>query len=126
MIDNPRAVRVIVLARRSPFSARRSMRPEVFERIQQTHDRRAVEHQRGGEIFLAHRHRRAGEMDQRQPGGLGQAERLQAAIHRAPPLPSGLGYEARETVAKLLPGLLCHRAIRWSVNIWPGNIWYTI
>ena len=47
-----------------------------LEIVQQAHDRRAVERHRGRKILLPRRGGRAGDMNQRQPGRLGELEGL--------------------------------------------------
>jgi hypothetical protein len=92
--------------------------------VEQADDGGAVQRQRGGEVLLPHRRRRAGEVEQRQPGGLGQAEGLEPGIHGAPPLPGGTADEAAEGVAEVRPhgavGMSDGTSLFDTASIWPG------
>lgn len=67
-----------------------------FQGVEQADDGGAVENERRGEVLLPHRGGGAGEVDERQPSGLGEPERLQAAIDRPAPLAGGAGDEGGE------------------------------
>ncbi|CAH1663274.1 hypothetical protein CHELA17_60050 [Chelatococcus asaccharovorans] len=70
-----------------------------FQRIEQPHDGGPIQRERCGQILLVHRMGRPGDAQQRQPGGLRQAEGLQVAIDRAPPLARGVREKGPEAVA---------------------------
>ena len=90
-----------------------------FKRVEQTHYRGAVESECGGKILLPHRSRRTRDVDQRQPRGLGQAERLQVPIDRAPPLPCRAGDESYQSRRVGDAGSASWSSpIRWHCNIW--------
>ena len=132
MIDHPRDVSNGLWPAVRAFLAPLDM-AGCLQRIEQAHDGRTVERQRGGKILLAHRRRRARDIDQRQPGGLGQAEWLQAAIHRTPPLPRRPGDQAAKAVAKpplVLrhhpPNCMAYQYMACHLSWQPGSQWWSL
>ena len=127
------SVGTMILALRSASSLAALDQAGRLERIEQAHDRRAVERQRGGEVLLSHRHRGAGEVDQRQPRGLGQAEWLQAAVDLAAPLPGRAGDDGSKALAQL-PLVLLHRPsnnmayqyMACHLSWQPGSQWWSL
>ena len=95
----PRAVSRMIFARRSVSPSLRLDQAGRLEIVEQANDRGAVERHRCREILLPRRRRRAGDVDERQPGRLGQLERLQAKIGGAPPLAGGARQQGAEGVA---------------------------
>ena len=70
-----------------------------LEVVQQANDRGTVERHRRRQILLPRCFRRTSDMDERQPGRLGQVERLQADIRGAAPLAGGPRQQGAKGIA---------------------------
>ena len=70
-----------------------------LQHVEQAHDRGAVEGERGGQVLLAQRLGCARDVQQREPGGLRQAQRLQLLVEDAAPLAGGLAHQGHDGFA---------------------------